>query len=260
MDERFERALIAVARRYAPALAPANWQKAGDYGGTLAELAQALAEQGVLVIPVQSPAGESAFATPVWVDGLQTLYAALAGALFPSYTGISPFYVDQNEPPIVLLQGEAVAIIMVFAGYIVPYLAARQASNPPEAEQIDLFDAALDWLEAADLSRTDFLKLRGEAIALLRPLLDSPARPVALAPVMRGAPVPVRTPPAPPSLPESAPKQITPPPATLPEDAPRSAAPPPSKLPETPRPPLPLVFEPPARTARRRPPVPNLPE
>lgn len=260
MDERLERALIAVARRYAPALAPANWQKAGDYDGTLAQLAQALAEQGVLVTLVQPPAGQSAFVTPVWVDSLQALYAALAGHLFPSSAGISPFYADANEPPVVLLHGESVAVIMALSGYIVPYLAARQGANPPEDEQIDLLDAMLDWLEAADLSRAEFLKLRGEAVALLRPLLDSPARPMPLAPAMRGAPVPARTRPAPSSLPESAPKQATPPPATLPEAALRNTTPPPVHLPEAPRPPLPLVFEPPARPARRRPPVPNLPE
>lgn len=260
MDERLERALIAVARRYAPALAPPGWQKPGDYDDSLPELAQALAEQGVLVTMVQSPAGQSALVTPVWVDGIQTLYACLAGALFPSYTGISAFYADQNEPPIVLLQGEATPVLMALAGYIIPYLAARYGANPPESEQLDLLDAALDWLEAADLSRTDFLRLRAEAVSLLRPLLDSAAHPSALAPAMPGAPIPARTRPAPASLPEAKPVGATPPPTTLPEAAPRNATPAPVHLPEAPRPPLPVVFEPPARSARRRPPLPNLPE
>ncbi|HYO89610.1 MAG TPA: hypothetical protein VER79_13250 [Candidatus Limnocylindrales bacterium] len=252
MDERLERALIAVARRYAPSLAPPGWQRPGDYDGRLPELAGVLAEHSVLVTLVQSPPGQSVLVTPVWVDGLQTLYACLAGALFPSYTGINAFYADQNEPPIVLLQGEATPVIMALAGYIIPYLAARHGANPPESEQLDLLDAALDWLEAADLSRTDFLRLRGEAVSLLRPLLDSPARPTALAPAARGAPIPARTRPAPASLPEAKPAGATPPPTTLPEAA--------SSLPEAPRPPLPVVFQPPARPARRRPPVPNLPE
>jgi hypothetical protein len=260
VDERLERALIAAARRYAPALAPAGWRAPGDYEGALPDLARSLAEHGVLIAAVQSPAGQSALVTPVWVDGLQTVYAALAQALFPSYTGLSAFYADSGEPPLVLLQGEAIAVIMALAGYIVPYLAARHGAYPPENELLDLLDAVLDWLEAADLSRTDFLRLRGEASALLRPLLDSPARPTAIAPAMAGAPIPARARPAPPNLPEAVPKNATPPPLTLPEAAPRDATPPPVSLPEAPRPPLPLVFEPPARPARRRPPVPNLPE
>lgn len=264
MDDRIERALIAVARRYAPALAPPGWQKPGDYRGTLPELAQALAEQGVLVTVVQSPEGQTSLVTPVWVDGLEAFYGCLAGALFPSYTAVSAFYADQGEPPILLIHGMATPVMLALAGYVLPYLAARHGVNPPESEQIALCDAVLDWLEAADLSRAEFLRLRAEAVSLLRPLLDSPARPRALTPTAPGAPIPARTRPAPAHLPEARPSGSTPPPSTLPEATPAAARPAPPNLPEAapagPRLPLPIVFEPPARPARRRPPVPNLPE
>ncbi len=264
MDDRIERALIAVARRYAPALAPPGWQKPGDYRGTLPELAQALAEHGVLVTVVHPPEGQSALVTPVWVDAIEAFYACLAGALFPSYTAINAFYADQSEPPVLLVHGTATPVVLALAGYVLPWLAARHGLNPPESEQAALCDAVLDWLEAADLSRADFLRLRAEATALLRPLLDSPARPRSLTPAAPGAPILARTRSAPASLPEAKPAGSTPPPATLPESAPAHARSAPASLPEAapagPRPPLPVVFQPPARPARRRPPVPNLPE
>ncbi|MFN8379777.1 MAG: hypothetical protein U0452_14010 [Anaerolineae bacterium] len=257
-DDRIERALIGVARRYAPPLAPPGWKQPGDYRGSLAELARALAENGALVIVVEAPAGQSALITPLWTDSLTSLYTCLSSALFPSSTLIQAFYAESGEPPILLLYGASIPVIMVLSGYVLPYLAARQGANPPDDEVIALFDAALDWLEAGDLARADYLRLRGNAVDLLRTLLNSTARPVALAPATVEAPIPARTRPAPASLPEAKPVGSTPPPMTLPE-SPTAARPAPASLPEPgpPRPPLPVVFEPPARPVRRRPPLPE---
>ena len=52
---RLEHALITVARRYAPALIPAGWQKPGDYPGALPELARALASYNVLLMSAEAP-------------------------------------------------------------------------------------------------------------------------------------------------------------------------------------------------------------
>lgn len=257
-NERLERALIGVARRYAPPLAPPGWRQPGDYRGPLAELAAALAENGALVTLVESPPGQSNLITPLWTDSLITLYTCLSRALFPSSTAIQPFYAEPGEPPILLLYGASIPVIMVLSGYVLPYLAARHGANPPDSEAAALFDAALDWLEAGDLPREEYLRLRNEATELLYPLLDSAARPYALAPAAPDAPIPARTRAAPTSLPEAKPAASTPPPMSLPE-APTTARAAPPNLPEAgpPRPPLPVVFERPARPVRRRPPLPE---
>lgn len=256
-DDRIERALIGVARRYAPPLAPPGWKQPGDYRGPLAELARGLAGYGALVTVIEAPAGQSGLIAPLWTDSLTALYACLCGALFPSAATVQAFYADAGEPPILLLHGSSIPVIMVLSSYALPYLAAQHGAEAAEGEMISLFDAALDWLEAGDLPPSDFARLRSDAVDLLRPLLDSPARPRALAPAAPEAPVPVRKKAAPASLPEAKP-QGSPPPMTLPE-ARTTPRPAPVNLPESgpPRPPLPLVFEPPARPARRRPPLPE---
>ena len=114
----------------------------------------------------------------------------------------------------------------------------------------------VDW-QSPGAAEAD-LSVGGYVTQRLRPLLDSPARPRALAPAAPDAPIPARTRPAPASLPEAKPTGSTPPPLTLPEaaSAPRPA---PANLPKSgpPRPPLPVVFEPPPRPVRRRPPLPE---
>jgi len=257
-DDRIERALIGVARRYAPPLAPPGWQQPGDYRGPLSELARGLAEHGALVTVVDAPAGQSALVTPLWTESLTALYTCLSRALFPSSTGIQAFYAEPGEPPILLLVGASIPVMMALAGYVLPYLAVRHSANPPDQEPTTLLDALLAWLEAGDLERVDYLRVRNEAVELLRPLLDSPARPRALAPAALDAPIPARSRPAPASLPEAKPAGSTPPPVSLPE-APPAARPAPANLPEAgpPRPPLPVVFEPPPRPVRRRPPLPE---
>lgn len=258
MDDRIERALIAGARRYAPPLAPPGWQKPGDYQKPLAELARGLAEYGVLVTVVQSPSGQSALVTPVWVDALQTLYTRLTVTLFPSYTGIQAFYADAAEPPILLVHGASIPVVMALSGYVLPCCAVRHGANPPASELTALVDAALDWLEAGDLTRAEYVALRDEAVLLMRPLLDSPAKVRAMAPAFPDAPIRARSRPAPGNLPEAKPAGSTPPPRSLPESAP-PVRPAPVSVPEAglPRPPLPVVFEPPPRPARRRPPLPD---
>ena len=256
MDDRIERALIAAARRYAPPLAPPGWTKPGDFRGSLPDLAGSLSGYGVLVLALQTPPGQSTLAAPIWVDALQTLYTSLTAALFPSSTTIQAFYADGEEPPIVLLHGASIPAMIALARYVLPYTAARFGAHPSDSECSALLDAALGWLEASDLARTDYLRLRTELLTEFHPLLDGGVRPRALATAAPDAPIPARSRPAPPSLPEARPASATPPPATLPEAAPAAQAP----IATPPRPPLPVVFEPPAKPARRRPPLPSLPE
>lgn len=75
---RLERNLIAAARRYAPALIPAGWQKPGDYTGSLPNLARALATYNVLVMGGEAPQS----AVKGWTDGYQSLYRVLSESCF----------------------------------------------------------------------------------------------------------------------------------------------------------------------------------
>src|SRR5215467_7199551 len=93
-SSRLENGLIHVARRYAPALIPAGWQKPGDYPGALPDLARALATYNVLVMLGSAPPT----AVKAWTDSYQSFYQTICAALFPSYMRASAFYVD-NPPP-----------------------------------------------------------------------------------------------------------------------------------------------------------------
>src|SRR5579871_2668700 len=105
-SSRLENSLIHVARRYAPALIPAGWQKAGDYPGALPDLARALATNNVLVMIGQT----QPTSVKAWTDGYQSFYQAMCTALFPSYTRVGAFFIDQAQPLIVALYGEATPV------------------------------------------------------------------------------------------------------------------------------------------------------
>ncbi len=239
-NARLESSLIHVSRRYAPALIPAGWQKPGDYPGALPDLARALATYNVLVM-----LGEVApTAVKDWTDGYQSFYQTMCAALFPSFTRVGAFFVDQNSPLIVALYGEATPVILAMAGFVVPYVVARQGTRPSDVEVLGMMDMILDELEATDLPREEYRRLRDSGAAVLRGLLEGGARQLPLTPAarpifddmaaQRPAPpisTPEAAPPAPTTLPEP-----PPPPMTIPEEA----APAPSvQVPSTPQPPPP---------------------
>ncbi|MEP7290445.1 MAG: hypothetical protein ABI835_01625 [Chloroflexota bacterium] len=234
---RLERNLIAAARRYAPTLIPAGWQKAGDYSGSLPNLARALATYNVLVMAGDAPQAS----VKGWTDGYQGFYRVLCEALFPSFGRVSAFYLDQEQPLMVALYGEATPVIVALAGFVTPYVVARQGTRPLEVELVGMMDMILEELEATDLPREEYRRLRDSGASILRGLLDSevrqfaltpPARPIfdemnAQRPVeSRSVPVVQRAaPPQPadlpePPLPPDLPEYIPPPPVSAPETLP----------------------------------------
>lgn len=270
---RLETNLIHVARRYAPTLIPAGWQRPGDYPGALPDLARALATYNVLVLAGDVPAT----AVKAWTDGYTDFYALLTGALFPSYTRISAFYLDQAAPPLVALYGEATPVITTLAGFVAPYVVARQGTRPSEVEVLGMMDMILEELEATDLPRGDYRRLRDSGATYLRALLGiqgrqfpltPAARPIfaemtagaaASAPAQAAPPPPTDLPetaPAAPPIPDSMPEQIMPsaPPSTLPEApaAPTEPEPAPRKFdPDA----VPIFFNPAPRDASNPPPL-----
>jgi hypothetical protein len=271
---RLERNLIHVARKYAPALIPAGWQKPGDYPRPLPELARALATYNVLVM-----AGDAGQASvKAWTDGYQSIYQALASALFPSFQRVSAFYLDQEQPLMVALYGEATPVMVSLAGFIVPYVVARQGTRPLEVELIGMVDMILEELEATDLPRDEYRRLRDSGAGLLRNLLDAGVRQLAVTPAARSifdemtAPRPDSPAPSAAGVAKTA-QAAPPPPADLPEppmppDLPEYIPPPPTSVPqEAPEPvrrfdpdAVPIFFNPGQRTNNPpAPPVPPLP-
>ena len=270
-SSRLENGLIHVARRYAPALIPAGWQKPGDYGGALPELARALATYNVLIM-----AGESVQASvKVWTDGYLDFYRLLCGALFPSYGRVTAFYIDQEQPLLVAVYGEATPVIVAMAGFVAPYVVARQGTRPLEVEVVGMMDMILEELEATDLPRDEYRRLRDNGAAMLRQLLETDVRQLPLTPparpifddmaaqrpatqaqpaaAQRTAPPPPTDLPEPPMLPDTMPEEIqAPPPVAAPAEPPKRVFDPDA---------VPIFFSPGTNAQRGSsvPPVPPLP-
>lgn len=233
---RLESALIAVARRYVPALVPPGWTTAGDYPFGLSNLARRLADQGALVIAaeVRAAVPDAALYYKDWAETYTRLYTRLCTTLFPSFMTISAAYVDQSEPPIAVIQGECAPVVAALGGYIAPYTATRTGTRPSEIEIRGVIDVMLDALEAGDLSRDEYVRLRDESAAIARRLLDLPLRQIVITPPARAIfgeiePIEPPRPPTPmpdlPAMPVDMP-EVPPPPPSLPEAPAKGSTPP----------------------------------
>jgi hypothetical protein len=275
-NARLERVLMRLARRYAPPLVTPGWEAPGDYPGRLSDLATALAGYDLFVTTCQPPAGADAAAivTP-WVETYVRLYDVLARAVFPSFRQVDAYYGDYEEPPIIVIKGEATPVIMMLAGFIAPYIAARQATRSvTDFELVGLMELILDELEAGDLPREALRQVRDEAAQQVRQLLSSPVQQlrmtapkpalarsfdiadtgeIAIAPPVQPAPASI------PEIPAVGAPATPPPPDRLPELDSLGA---PATVPEESRPfgaSIPIFFESKPR-GRRPPPVPDLPD
>lgn len=264
---RLERALIAVARRYAPALVPSTWANPGDYPYGLTDLARRLAAEGALVIGAEArpDVPDAALVYRDWADVYSSLYTRLCMGLFPSFTKVAAFYVDQAQPPIAVIQGDCAPVIAALGGFIAPYAAMRAGTRPSDMELRGILDMILDALEATDLIREDYIRLRDDCAAAVRRLLALPVRQIVITPAVRAILGETPSPDVPPTVREM--------PASAPVDAPMEAPPLPPTLPEAPNPPdadqppalppdaVPLFFSPSKRSSDDLPPppVPPLP-
>lgn len=246
---RLHHALTGAARRYAPAL-DLSIQR------TAADLADALAIEGTLILISTLPADPSRDAAALyktWADLHTRLITTLAGVLFPSYTRTAAFYADQAFPPIVVITGQPLPVIHMIGGYVTPFTAARRAAGRTASavELRGLIDVVLDELEAGDLPRDEYRRLRDEAASIVQAILSSPIQPLTL------------------TRPLAALFGETPSPDLPPAQSPRPAAPaPPASLPETPAPATapaasagspPIFFHAGGKEVGRRAPVPELP-
>jgi hypothetical protein len=257
MKERLERTLIHIARRYAPPLVPIGWAQPGDYPRALSELAGALARYNVLVLLGDVPVpytGDASVHIKLWADTYERLYLVLAQKLFPSYVNCTIYYADDNWPPIILLHGAATPLIVAMAGYIAPYIAARQSAvSVSDIELRGLMDLVLEELEASDLPRDEYQRLRNQAVEHIKDLLAVQVRQMPLTPAARPV-FGMTSPPEAPSATTPARMTQMQPPATLPEEnvAPKSDT--------GQHPSVPVFFERKPNGVKPLPPIPDLPD
>ncbi|MCA9902212.1 MAG: hypothetical protein KC547_00030 [Anaerolineae bacterium] len=245
MKERLEKTLIAVASRYAKPLVPAGWQKPGDYPRALPELARSLASYNVLVLLGDLPVpytGDAALHIKFWADTYERLYRRLARVLFPSFADCTCYYADQEWPPIIILHGAATPLIEALADFVAPFVVMRQSSAQiSDVELRGLMDLVLEELEATDLPREEYVRLRDEAVAIVRDLLALNVRQMPLTPAKRPIfgvlPPPTAAAPAPPD--------------TLPEETTQPSPP----VEAEGEPDMPMFFEHKSRQKKNRPPL-----
>jgi len=265
-DGRLEAILLNLIRRYAPS--------AKFPSGDLSTLADLLTAHHVLVIVGEPLTDDAPQQATQWANGYMGLYHLLAGALFPGLNQAHPVqasYADDQWPAVVVIVGEVVSVIGALAGLVAPFVVMRQGDTRiSEAELTGLMEYVLDDLEASDLPRDDYRRLRDEGAAMLHQLLTVPIRQLPLTraqralfedttpvkPVLPGEektephtevepPLPVKPPPAPPDLPE-----MPAPPKEPPASQPPGVPPPFSAGPK----------ERPKGTTGRLPPLPDLPD
>ncbi|GAB4340412.1 MAG: hypothetical protein Kow00117_20900 [Phototrophicales bacterium] len=179
---RLKRILEKLVTSQAPHIMQPGWDKGKDEISALQFLARKLADHGVLVMKI--PASIQA-AAEVYVQDTVNLYARLyrilSQSLFPSLSKLNIYYADDRTPPVVVMIGDATPIFSVMAGYVVPYLAIRQATGViNELELIGLMDVVLGELEASDLPQMVYREVRANAVDVLKSLLGAQVEHVSL--------------------------------------------------------------------------------
>jgi hypothetical protein len=172
--------LITLARRYAPHLAPRNWQRPGDLRIPLHQFARQLARSGVLVLYGDRLAQWSD-EIPGVVQECAGLYVAfyrlLAMKLFPRVSStweIEAHYFSLKRSALVIFYRANVAVIVqAMAGYIVPYVTLRQADDQVSALEAEaLMERMLQrLLEGEPIDRVTYAQLKTEGAHIIQEML-----------------------------------------------------------------------------------------
>ena len=159
-NTELENCLIAIARRYAPHLVPADWHAPGDLDGSLPQFIRQLRGQGVLIVIGDrlGHADEDAVvgAARDCVALYRRLYQYLAARLFPfSYAGTETRAVlcQEDDFVVVGLCAPAGPIVDAIDALIAPFIIRNHAPPLPDRDRVDaLAGEVLAFLEtnAAD--------------------------------------------------------------------------------------------------------------
>lgn len=256
MTPRLQQLLNTLAQRYLPA--PLRGAAGGPPDAH--ELALALARNGVLVLPVAPPAGQGSQVS-AWVNEMVSLYGSfyrvLTDTLFPSLKTVQARYADDQQPPIIILEGHALPVIEAFANYVVPYVALNQGRGAVNmAEVTGILNFMLEDLEGLDVERALYRDMMEQGKQLMTRLLAMPLQQQSLTPFARQTFLQIAPPKAP---------AVPPPPPEAPAQR-RPAPPPPPESPSgAPKPfasDIPIFFELRDKDGKQRPmpPVPPLPK
>ncbi|MEL6404391.1 MAG: hypothetical protein AAFR81_08495 [Chloroflexota bacterium] len=174
MTKRLNNTLTSLADQYAPDLlihAPPDGKQRIPY------LADGLVRAGVLVMTADIPTNNYQLLLRRWVNGYGQLYNVLSTNLFTTVTGINLGTVDNMTPPVVVLKGEAVPVIDVLAGYVVPYVTFRQRTTTlSEAEIRGLITFMLEELEADDITMQVLNTISRTSGRVIKELVTLPIR------------------------------------------------------------------------------------
>lgn len=143
MNTRLEQVLRELARRHATYLLaklPADETR-------LVWLADGLAKNGVLVV-LGEVGTRYQSAIHSWMNTYSAFYKLLAEALFSMSAGQRLGFVDQQFPPILVLDGQSAPIVEVMGGYVVPFVDYCQRER--EASLLELSGVMLLILEALE--------------------------------------------------------------------------------------------------------------
>jgi hypothetical protein len=185
MPARLERILEKLAQQRAPHLIPPGWKMGGSSVERIRTLARKLAAYDVLVMVVDVPQELDSVSDAhlqEWVRGYARFYQLLVQGLFPSLQKLSAYYADKGNPPAIVLDGESTPVMEMFAGYIIPYVAAHQSQKKDvsELELRGLMDFVLNELEARNLPPSIYEQMRQNGVELIKKLLQSPIRQISL--------------------------------------------------------------------------------
>lgn len=221
---RIERILHKLCQEHAPQLTPPGWDSEGDPVTRIHKLARKLASYNVVLLVGEVPAELGTLGqmhVEDWVRSYGQFYSLLAKQLFPSFAEVNASYADNRQPPVIVLKGASVPIMVILAGYVIPYMAVKRTRGKiTDLELRGFMDVILDELEAGDLSRADYDQIREEGVKILRQMSESMVRHISLTLFDRPILDEIQ-----PSLPNM--DEAPPPPAQPPEAKPQERQPPP---------------------------------
>lgn len=186
---RIERILHKLALRYTPHIASPNGvqsHSAHNATNRVYGLAQKLANNGILVIVAETPPeliAQQRVLVGDWIDGYVHLYDIMTKVLFPMRSELTAFYADDetNNPSVVVINGAAAPVLACFGRFIVPYVGLRQKRRPYKEDEIDdVLNAALDMLEAGDLSHRVYKALHSASANALKQIMNAQVQQTAL--------------------------------------------------------------------------------
>lgn len=176
--------LLGLAGVYAPALVPTAPESSAI---EVPVFARRLASEGLLVLLLDKTphdVGKIPLMAYNYAEGYKQLYMLLTNVLFPSLSQIKAFHYSYSLPTLMLvLQGEADPVMEILAGYISPYIVARQDyDNIFTLEMHSLMQRILDRLEASTIDAAIREELCKQGVTILHNILMQPLNELPLVP------------------------------------------------------------------------------